>query len=111
MNKVLELIESAIQFIKKIFRRIINGILNFTRDVILWFQEAFLDQNKHVPFIADTNKIKDLLKTAPVKNVGIFKGVYNQQTDEIERNELIEADNLDQQTKSIIGNETLVVLN
>ena len=51
-----------------------------------------------------------MLQKAPVKDVGIFKGVYNEETDEITHNEYIEADALDQKTQQVLGKEELVVL-
>ena len=51
-----------------------------------------------------------MLRRAPNKNVGIFKGVYNEETDEIEHSEFVEADELDSQTKNVMQNEPLVVL-
>lgn len=110
MDEIKQLIIDAFQWLKIIFKRVINGILNFTRDVLNWFRNLQLDPNKHTPFIADKSKLKEMLKTAPVKDVGVFKGVYNEQTDEIEHHELIEADALDSETKNILGREALVVL-
>ena len=52
-----------------------------------------------------------MLGRAPKKNVGIFQGVYNDQTDEIEHAEYIDADNIDSKTKDVLGRESLVVLN
>ncbi|WP_031535710.1 MULTISPECIES: hypothetical protein [unclassified Bacteroides] len=89
---------------------VIDGILNFFNDVVDWFKKKFLQKGRHIPFIGDKNKIKDMLKTAPVKDVGLFKGIYDQQTDEITDMAVVEADELDAQTKEVLGNDALVVL-
>lgn len=52
-----------------------------------------------------------MLKTAPRKDVGIFEGVYNEEADEITVSRYLEADEVDQKTKEVLGNEPLVVLN
>ena len=51
-----------------------------------------------------------MLKTAPKKNVGIFEGVYNEETDEITANRYLDADRLDAKTKEVLEREPLVVL-
>lgn len=43
--------------------------------------------------------------------MGIFAGVYNQDTDTISHIEYKEADQLDSQTRQVLGDEELVVLN
>ena len=61
-------------------------------------------------FIADESEFKEMLKTAPKKNVGIFEGVYNEETDEITANRYLDADRLDAKTKEVLEREPLVVL-
>lgn len=107
---IVDLIKGAIRWIKNLVKRIINGIFSFAQHCVQWFKKQRLDKNKHVPFVADASKFKDMLKTAPVKNVGIFQGVFDEETDEIISNQFIEADALDAKTRSVLGNEELVVL-
>jgi hypothetical protein len=113
MDEILDLIMEAWQYIKNICKIIINGILNFSRHVVGWFKSLSLKQNRDVPFIANADKaeFRQMIKEAPVKNVGIFQGVYNEETDEITYNEYIQADALDNQTRQVLGKESLVVLN
>lgn len=110
IDEIIELIQRAIQFIKNIIRRVINGILNFVRDIVNKFKSWNLKQNVDIPFIADKEQFKAKLHSAPVKNAGIFQGVYNEATDEITHAEIIEADALDEQTRRTLGKEELVVL-
>lgn len=111
IDELLELIKQAFLFIKNFIRRVINGILNFTRDILIKLRSWNLRQNTDVPFIADMNFFKKQLETAPVKDVGLFIGVYSKDTGEIRENpEVIEADSLDEKTRSVMGDEPLVVL-
>lgn len=66
--------------------------------------------SSYTPFIANASEFKEMLKTAPKKDVGIFEGVYNEETDEITANRYLDADEVDQKTKNVLGNESLVVL-
>ncbi|MDD6670121.1 MAG: hypothetical protein PUE54_10855 [Bacteroidales bacterium] len=110
MEQLIELIKLACSYIKVLFTKIINGCLNFFKNVVGWFKSLQLQQGRDVPFIAKPNQFKEMLKKAPVKNVGIFQGVYNEETDEITHNEYIEADELDEKTRQILGNEEIVIL-
>ena len=69
-------------------------------DIIDWIKNA----------ISNSPEFKQMLRRAPNKNVGIFKGVYNEETDEIEHSEFVGADAVDSQTKNVMQNEPLVVL-
>lgn len=110
MDKIIELIKRSFEYIKKIIRRVINGILNFAKEVIEKFKSWGLIQGQDIPFIANKEAFKSALKSAPVKNVGLFEGVYNEVSDEITHAEYVEADSLDAKTRSVLGNEELVVL-
>lgn len=112
ISSVVGAIKAAFRFVRNLVKYIVNGILNFAKNVVQWFKKINnLDQQKDVPFIADASQFKEALKTAPVKNVGIFQGVYDEEADEITHHQYIEADALDDQTRSVLGNESLVVLN
>lgn len=112
MEQIIELIKQACAYIKDLVATIIEGCLNFARNVVGWFKKLNLRQGRDVPFIANANQqaFKEMLQKAPVKNVGIFEGVYNEETDEITHYEYIEADDLDQRTQQVLGKEELVVL-
>ena len=77
ISGIVELIKQAISWIKKVFQFVINGIFNFLAHCVNWFKSLRLDKNRHVPFVANGNQFKDMLQTAPKKNVGIFEGVFN----------------------------------
>jgi ribosomal protein L30/L7E len=110
ISGIVELIKRAISWIKKVFQFVINGIFNFLAHCVNWFKSLRLDKNRHVPFVANGEQFKDMLKTAPKKNVGIFQGVFDEATEEIVANQFIEADALDPKTREVLGNEDLVVL-
>lgn len=106
-----KLFSEVLTWLNNILKKIINGVINFTHEVVDYFKKLLLDPKKHTPFIANMNSFKEILKNAPVKNVGLFQGVYNQQTDKFENLQQIEADGLDQKTKDVLGKEDLVILN
>lgn len=110
-ESIVNAFKSFLQRVKNFFRKIINGILDFFRDVVNYFKGLRLRQGTDIPTIFDREKFKELIHNAPVKNVGIFTAVYNEETDEIENVQEIQADALDEQTKAILGDEKLVVLN
>lgn len=110
ISSLIEAIKGAFRFLVNIVRKVIQGIFQFAKQVVGWFRSLTLDREKHTPFIADAQEFKEMLKTAPKKDVGIFEGVYDEEADEIVANRYIEADKLDQKTKEVLGNEPLVVL-
>lgn len=111
---------SALRWIKEFFRKVINGILDFARDLVAWYHRRVLKKGKDIPFLLKGDSFKELIKNAPVKDVGIFSkeqknvsvmsGIYNEEIDEITDNQIIEADSLDAKTREVLGNEELVVL-
>jgi hypothetical protein len=105
-----DLFSEALAWIKNIVKKVINGVLNFANEVVGYFRNLKLDPKTQTPFLANMNSFKDKLKNAPVKNVGIFQGVYNEQTDAFEDVQQIEADGLDQQTMETLGKDALIVL-
>ena len=109
-ESIVNAFKSFLQRVKNFFRKIINGSLNFFRDVVSYFRGLRLRQGTDIPWFAKRDEFKEMLHNAPVKNVGIFTGVYNEETDEIENVQEIQADALDEKTKEILGNEKLVVL-
>lgn len=109
---IISLIKNAFRFIRNLVKVIISGVFNFARNVVAWFKNIYnLDKEEDTPFMANASKFKEMLKTAPTKNVGIFQGVYNEETDEITHNQYLEADELDAKTREVLGDEPLVVLN
>jgi len=111
--KIINLILKALQWIKNVVSKIIIGVLRFATHVVNWFKNLNLDQHKDIPFIANSNsaEFKEMLKNAPVRNVGIFQGVYDEETDRISHCEYLAADSIDDQTRQVLGDEKLVVLN
>ena len=111
ISSLVAAIKAAFRWLTNIVRKVIHGILSFAREVVNWFKSLSLDPQKDSPFIADAEQFKDMLKTAPRKDVGIFEGVYNEEADEITVSRYLEANEVDQKTKEVLGNEPLVVLN
>lgn len=108
---LLSLIFGAVAAVAKFVIRVIIGVLNFVKNILEKFCNRYLNPNIHTPFMGNAHAIKGMLKNAPVRNVGIFTGLYNHQTEQIEELEVEEADQMDQKTKKVLGNEPLVILN
>lgn len=111
IRNLIDLIKGAINIIKNLVKKIITGIFNFIAHCVNWFKSLSLDKNKDVPFIANPEQFKEMLRNAPVKNVGIFEGVFDEELNEITYNQNVEADALDEQTLKTLGQEAIVVLN
>ncbi len=109
---IFDAIDSLIELVGDLIVTIIEGIISFAQHVVGWFRGLRLRKNRDIPFIADASnpKFKEMLHQAPVKEVGIFEGVYNEETDEITNYQYIEAEDLDEKTSETLGNEPLVVL-
>lgn len=112
LDSVISWIKGAIAHIKNLVKRFIEGCLQFFKDVVTWFKSLKLVQGVDIPFIANANskEFQQMLNQAPVKNVGIFQGVYNEETGEITHHEYIEADSVDEQTYETLKGEPIVVL-
>ena len=91
-------------------KRLWRAVVNFIANVVGYFKSLVLDRKKHKPFVADMSRMKAEIRNAPVKDCGIFEGVYNEETDELEHCQIIEAERLDDKTKEVLGNDPLVVL-
>lgn len=108
---MLQWLIDAVKAIGKWVIDLIQGVINFFTHVLSWFKKQNLDQKKDTPFImkADDN-MKQMLGQAPTKKVGIFEGVYNKDTDNIEYQVLDSTQGYDKKTADILGDEKLVVL-
>lgn len=107
-----DLIKRLWRNIKNLFRRFINGAINFFKDILKWFERFKFEKGNDIPFVIDANseRFKNLLNEAPKKNVGIFNGNYSQYEDEITHGEYIQADALDNHTRELLQDEEIVVL-
>lgn len=108
---IFDAIEELFDYIGELVAWVIDGILSLTEYVVDYFKGLKLRKGKDIPFIADEHKIADLIHNAPQKNVGIFEATYNETTDKIENYRALEADEMDSNLRSVLGNEKLVVLN
>lgn len=107
---ILDAIGTLFDMIGDLIAWVIDGILSFKDYIVDYFKGLRLRKGRDIPFIADENKIAELIHKAPVKDVGIFEATYNEDTNEIENYRALEADEMDSQLKSVLGNEKLVVL-
>lgn len=112
-----DLWNGVVSFAKRMWnaiKRIVVAVVSLAAHVVNYFADLLkknlLDQRTDKPFIGDYSKLKEAINNAPTRNVGIFRGVYNQETDEITLLENVEANSLDSQTKQTLGNDPLVLL-
>lgn len=110
LDFIFDAIGALFDAIGNLVAKFINGVLSFFDYVLDYFKGLRLRKGRDIPFIADENKIADLIHSAPTKNVGIFEATYNEDIDELENYRALEADELDQKFKDVLGNEKLVVL-
>lgn len=109
---LFDALEDFFDFIGEIVSTIINGVISFFQHIVGWFKGLNLKKGRDVPFVADaqSEKFKQMLKQAPKKDVGIFEGVYNEDTNEITHYKYLEGDEIDAKTQDLLGDEELVVL-
>jgi hypothetical protein len=103
---IKDLFSSLVEFSVKI----IKGVLNFVRDVVDYFKGLLLDPKKQTPFIVNAEVFSQQIKNAPRVDVGIFEGVYNEDTNTITDYREISADELDEQTKKVLSNNDGIVV-
>lgn len=111
VNIIMDALKNFFAALKEFVQKIIEGIINFVKEIVNYFKTLELVKGRDIPFIANTEQLKDMIKNAPVKNVGIFEATYNEQSDEIENARYLAADEIDEDTKNVLGEEKLVVLN
>ena len=86
-------------------------------DVVSFFKMQKLDQERHIPFIAngDCAKFRKVFHAPyPKAKEGycsLMIGVYDEKTQEIIVNKLIHAKSLDKKIIEVMGNENLIILN
>ena len=113
MDFIFDAIGALFSFIGEIIATIIDGAISFFNHIVGWFKGLKLKKGRDVPFIADANKekFKELIHKAPTKNVGIFEGVYNEDTEEITEYRYLDAEEIDDATRDTLDGEDVVVLN
>ena len=92
----------------------IEGELHLN-DVIASFRDKKLDRSIQLPFIAqECKEIDGLFKSeVPAHKDGyvyLFKGAYNEKTEQIECGEIIYCKGFDMQLREVLKNEPIVVL-
>lgn len=105
--------QGVVNFAKRLWnaiKRIFVAIVRLFREVVDYFKRMILDPQKDKPFIGKLDQLKEAIKNAPTKDAGIFRGVYNEATDEIEKFDIVEAKEIDAETSNLMGNDALVVL-
>lgn len=118
IDLIFDALSRAFQWFINLVVNLINGLIDFVRDIKKWFKSLSLISGRHTPFISRAKEFKEILKNAPVKNVGIFEnentiieGVYDNVDDEIINIRAIQSEEgFDNATEKILGDEKLVIL-
>ncbi len=121
LNFIKTALRSFISFVKRLATKLIHGILKFKEHIVSWFKGKELEEEKDIPVFIKGEALRDLLKTAPVHDAGLFsknytaaQAVYDTETDEITDLQILGADELDSETQSIFNqysNNDIIVLN
>ena len=113
ISNIWESIKSFFKTVIDFVKKVIKGILNFFVYVVAWFKGLKLRKGIDNPFIVDAKMLKKMIKEAPVVDCGIFEAVYNEEKDTIEHMRVVEAEELDDETKNVLSKaeQGLVVLN
>lgn len=109
---IWEGVKELFKSIAKIIVKTLKRVLNFVKDVVDYFKKLALDPTKDTPLIIDAGKLGEQIKNAPRIDVGLFKGVYHEDTNTITDYEEVSATGLDQQTQDVLskGEDGIVVL-
>lgn len=112
LNSIKEAFRAFIEKVKGIVETIIAKIVEFKTQIVDWFKQQKLKKGRDIPFLTTKQEFRDWIKNAPRKNIGLglIEGVYDEQTDEITDLRYISADEYDEKTKEVLGNDELVVL-
>lgn len=111
IDTILDLIASAIEYVVDFIIEIVDRVISFWGDIVNYFKKLKLSPKVHTPFIADGKKFKEYIKNATViEGTGIFEGVYNEATNEIENGRYISGNDLDTQTKLALKDKGIAVL-
>lgn len=108
---ILDFIWEGLKSLGRWVAQLINRLINFLQDVLGWFKIQNLDPRKDTPFIMQVDDdMRRKLGQAPRRDVGLFKGVYDERTDTITGDEIDTTEGFDRQTQEVLGGEKLVVL-
>lgn len=119
IDAIIDALSRGAQWLANLVVTIINGIIDFVRDIKRWFLSLKLKIGRHIPFLAKTDApgFGAVLKEAKKIDAGIFSmsetitaGVYDEYDETISDLKVIGADQLDEQTKRVMQNEDIVTL-
>lgn len=112
----IQTVSNAISnFFRKIGRalkRFFTKLIELIAHIREYFRNLRLDPTEDSPFVVDAGKMHELFEGSPKVNLGIFEGVYNEETNSITHHRLIEAEKLDDKTQDLLSrtDNGLVVL-
>lgn len=119
IDAIIDALSRGAQWLTNLVVAIINGIIDFARDIKGWFLKLKLKIGRHIPFLAKTRVpgLAAILKGVKEIDAGIFSkpesvtaGVYDEYDETISYLKVMGGDQLDEQTKRVMQNEDIVTL-
>lgn len=109
---MFDFILDCIRALVDVTLNLIQGVIDFLKDVVSFFKKLKLDKRKDIPFIMNGEEFCKMLHKAPVKNAGIFEAVFDEEAGEITASRELQADGLDRRTREALesAEDGLVVL-
>lgn len=113
---ICEVISAAWDYICEIFVSVVlNTVIQFYTEVVEYFKSMALERGVQIPFVfGEDSPIADQLeglKKEEHSQTGIYEGVFNDKTEQIESLRWVGAPDMDEQTESMIKNKDIIVLN
>jgi hypothetical protein len=103
ISTIWEGVKELFRSIGRSIKKVVTQLLNFAKLVVQYFKEMYLNPETDTPFIIDAEKLGEQIQNAPRVDVGIFEGVYHADTNSISNYRIIEADQLDDDTKKVMS--------
>ena len=109
------LISAAWDYICEIFVTvIIDAMISFYSEVVEYFKSLRLEQGVQIPFIfgEDSPVASQLsgLRTDTHGGPGVYEGVFNESTDQLDSLRWVEGTAMDEETSNTIKNKDIIVL-
>lgn len=113
METLFELVSTAFAAIKRFIIKTVQGVLNWAKHIVDWFKVRVLGLSQNA-VVFKNEKMRELIDNARKVDVGLRKGVtkciYDEELNEIVAHEVTNADEIDEQTRAMLGNDGMVVL-
>ena len=112
IDAIIDALSRGAQWLANLVIIVINRVIDFYHDVVGWFKTLGLKKGRHIPIIANPEKLKEVIKDARVIHVpGLFEAVYDEHTETINNARILKSDQgLDKELRDALDKEGLAVL-